>query len=129
MASTHSRLIDDLETLLPSWQRHLRAANLSPRTITAYLSTGQTLVPFLRAVGMPTAASGIRREHLETFIEAQLARFRPSTAATRCRDSSSCFAGHLMWARSIATPWSGCDHRSSKSAPCRSSPTTPSASS
>ena len=31
------RLIDDLETLLPSWQRHLRAANLSPMTITAYL--------------------------------------------------------------------------------------------
>jgi len=91
MASTDSRLIDDLKTLLPSWQRHLRAANLSPRTITAYLSTGETLVRFLRAAGMPTAASGIRREHLETFIEDQLARFQPSTAATRYRDLRQLF--------------------------------------
>ncbi len=36
MGTTHSRLIDDLKTLLPSWQRHLRAPNLSPRTITAW---------------------------------------------------------------------------------------------
>jgi len=77
--------------LLPSWQRHLRAANLSPRTITAYLSTGESLVRFLRAAGMPTAATRIRREHLETFIEAQLARFRPSTAATRYRDLKQLF--------------------------------------
>jgi site-specific recombinase XerD len=91
MGTTDSRLIDDLETLLPSWQRHLRAANLSPRTITAYLSTGETLVRFLRAAGMPTAASSIRREHLETFIEAQLARFRTSTAATRYRDLKQLF--------------------------------------
>lgn len=91
MGATDSRLIDDLETLLPSWQRHLRAANLSPRTITAYLSTGASLVRFLRAAGMPTAASSIGREHLETFIEAQLARFRPSTAATRYRDLKQLF--------------------------------------
>jgi len=91
MAPTDSRLIDDLETLLPSWQRHLRAANLSPRTITAYTSTGQTLISFLRAAGMPTAASGVRREHLETFIEDQLARFQPSTAATRYRDLRQLF--------------------------------------
>jgi site-specific recombinase XerD len=77
--------------LLPSWQRHLRAANLSPRTITAYLSTGENLVRFLRAAGMPTAASSIGREHLETFIEGQLARFRPSTAATRYRDLKQLF--------------------------------------
>ena len=40
---------------------------------------------------MPTAAPGIRREHLETFIEAELARFRPSTAATRYRDLRQLF--------------------------------------
>jgi len=42
-------------------------------------------------LSMPTAASGIRREHLETFIEDQLARFRPSTAATRYRDLRQLF--------------------------------------
>src|SRR5665809_80379 len=65
--------------------------NLSPRTITAYLSTGASLARFLRAAGMPTAASSIGREHLETFIEAQLDRFRPSTAATRYRDLKQLF--------------------------------------
>ena len=53
---------------------------------------------------MPTAASSIRREHLETFIEAQLTRFRPSTAATRYRDLKQLFRWLLMRARSMATP-------------------------
>jgi hypothetical protein len=48
-------------------------------------------------LSMPTAASGIRREHLETFIEDQLAHFRPSTAATRYRDLRQLFAG--CWTR------------------------------
>jgi hypothetical protein len=41
---------------------------------------------------MPTAASGIRGEHLETLIEAQLARFRRSTAATRYEISADAIA-------------------------------------
>jgi len=48
-------------------------------------------------LSMPTAASGIRREHLETFIEDQLAHFRPSTTTTRYRDLRQLFAG--CWTR------------------------------
>lgn len=34
---------------------------------------------------MPTAAASIRREHVEAFIAAELARTTPSSAATRYR--------------------------------------------
>jgi hypothetical protein len=129
MVSADPRRIEDLETWPPSWRRHLRTASLSPRTNTAYLSIDQTLICFLRAAGMPTAATGIRREHLETFIEAQLARFRPSIAATRYRNHKQLFRWLLDEGGIDRNPWSGCDHRSSTSARCRSSRTTPSASS
>jgi hypothetical protein len=101
VSATDSGLVDDLEALLPSWKRHLRAANLSPRTITAYLSTGQALSQFLRAAGRPAGASDIGREHIEILIEAQLARFRPSTAAGRDRlqllNPIAPCSDHLFW--------------------------------
>lgn len=34
---------------------------------------------------MPTAAGNVRREHVEAFIEDQLTRWTPSTAASRYR--------------------------------------------
>ena len=33
--------VGDLVSLLPSWRRHLRAANLSDRTIQSYLEAAQ----------------------------------------------------------------------------------------
>ena len=86
MVSTDQNYLEDLEILLPSWRRHLRARNFSPKTITAYLSTAERFLDFLNAAGMPTSTAGIRREHVETYIEDQLIRHRPSTAATRYRD-------------------------------------------
>jgi site-specific recombinase XerD len=83
--------VSDLEMLLPSWQRHLRAANLSPKTITAYISGGEQLRAFLAARGMPTDVTAIRREHVEAFIEDVLNRHRPATAATRYRDLQQLF--------------------------------------
>jgi site-specific recombinase XerC len=40
---------------------------------------------------MPTSTRGIRREHVEAYIEDQLIRQRPSTAATRYRDPKQLF--------------------------------------
>jgi site-specific recombinase XerD len=80
-----------LTQLLPSWRRHLRAANYSPKTIASYLGGAERLLQFLRDRGMPIEAGSITREHLESFIEDQLERFRPSTAATRYRDIQQFF--------------------------------------
>jgi site-specific recombinase XerC len=91
MVPTDQNYLEDLEILLPSWRRHLRARNFSPKTITAYLSTAERFLDFLKAAGMPTSTVGIRREHVEAYIEDQLIRHMPSTAATRYRDLKQLF--------------------------------------
>jgi hypothetical protein len=49
MVSTDQNYLEDLEILLPSWRRHLRARNFSPKTITAYLSTAERFLDFLKS--------------------------------------------------------------------------------
>lgn len=75
--------VGDLEANATSFRRHLRAANLSPATQRTYLASLDRLSDFLAAQGMPTDVANIRREHLEAFIEDQLAHWRPTTAANR----------------------------------------------
>jgi len=52
---------------------------------------GRALPRLLKAAGMPTSTAGIRREHVEAYIEDQLIRHMPSTAATRYRDLKQLF--------------------------------------
>jgi site-specific recombinase XerD len=73
----------DLAANVTSFARHLRAANLSPATQRTYLASLDRLARFLAERGMPTDVAAIRRDHLEAFIEDQLARFKPTTAANR----------------------------------------------
>ncbi len=83
--------VGDLVSLLPSWRRHLRAANLSDRTIQSYLEAADQFVAFLDAHGMPTAARAISREHIESFIEDVLSRHKPATAGSRYRSLQQLF--------------------------------------
>ncbi|HUG29249.1 MAG TPA: tyrosine-type recombinase/integrase [Candidatus Limnocylindria bacterium] len=76
---------------LASFGRHLRAANKSPLTIKSYTEAIRQLDAFLAARGMPRAVAVVRREHLETFIEDQLARLRPASAANRYRSLQQFF--------------------------------------
>lgn len=78
-------------SLLASWVRHLRAANLSPRTIQSYEEAARQFVDFLAAKGMPTGADSITREHVESFIEHLLDRHSASTAANRYRSLQQLF--------------------------------------
>ena len=83
--------VGDLAQLLPSWIRHLRAANLSDRTITSYQEAGLQLVTFLTASGMPTEATHVRREHVEAYLADVLTRHKPATAANRYRSLQQLF--------------------------------------
>jgi site-specific recombinase XerD len=82
---TASRLpaLSDLDTLAESWHRHLRAANLSPKTIRSYGDAARQFSAFLRARGMPTDVTAIHREHVEAFVSHLLDKATASTAATR----------------------------------------------
>src|SRR5215211_4017417 len=81
----------DIPALLPSWQRSLRAARRSPRTVQSYTEAAEQLSDFLVRRGMPTAVDSIRREHVESFIEDLDARFKPTTVGVRFRSLQQLF--------------------------------------
>jgi site-specific recombinase XerD len=83
--TTTAPIVGDLRPLVVSWLRHLRAANLAPKTITTYQQSAEALARFLEARGMPTAVASITREHVEAFISDQLAQWKPTTASVRFR--------------------------------------------
>jgi Phage integrase, N-terminal SAM-like domain len=61
--------IGDLERMVTSFRRHLRAENKADQTITAYTYAPLQLAAFLDDRGMPTDVAGIHREHIESFLE------------------------------------------------------------
>lgn len=74
-----------------AFRRSLLAENKSPRTVQAYVDGVARFGVYLAEQGMPLDVSAITREHVESFIADQLARFKPSTAATRYRDLRAFF--------------------------------------
>jgi site-specific recombinase XerD len=89
MQETKTRV--DIPALLPSWQRSLRAARRSPRTVQSYTEAAEQLADFLVRQGMPTAVESIRREHIEAFIEDLDTRFKPTTVGVRFRSLQQFF--------------------------------------
>jgi len=65
--------------------------NRSTNTIRGYVEAVEKLDAFLAANGMPRAVANIRREHIEAFVEDQLARLRPASAANRYRSVQQFF--------------------------------------
>jgi len=89
--ATTAATVGDLTGLLPSWRRHLRAANLADQTISSYITAGEQLAAFLAERGMPTTADAITREHVESYIEDVLAHRKATTAANRYRSLQQLF--------------------------------------
>ena len=79
----HAGIVDDLESLATSWQRHLVARNLSPYTIDGYVRTARFFVEYLEDNDLPVSAPDITREHVEAFITEVLQTRASATAATR----------------------------------------------
>lgn len=86
--------VGDLRTLIGDFERALRAANKAPKTIEVYGDAVRRLTAYLLEAGMPTTADRLRREHVESFVAAQVARFAPATAHQRYR-SLMAFFGFL----------------------------------
>lgn len=75
----------DIITNLASFNRHLRAENLSPRTIETYCESVRQFARFHESQGMPLNVSNLRREHVESFVEHLLERWKPATANNHYR--------------------------------------------
>jgi site-specific recombinase XerD len=73
---------DHLTPLVASFERSLRARNLSDKTIRAYRDTALAFCEFHTG---PMDPEQVTRGDIEDFITDQLDRFTPSTAATRYR--------------------------------------------
>src|SRR5216117_1058423 len=71
--------------------RHLRAENLSPRTLQTYGESVLQFSAFLAERGMPGDAANITREHVEAFIADLLERWKPTMANNRYRGLQSFF--------------------------------------
>jgi site-specific recombinase XerD len=82
---------EDLTSNAASFARHLRAGNRKPATVTSYMAAIRHLDAFLASRGMPRAVAAIHREHVEAFIEDQLARLKPASAANRYRSLQQFF--------------------------------------
>jgi site-specific recombinase XerD len=82
---TAQGITPDLLANLGDFEAHLRAQNRSELTIKSYSQAVRLLDEFLADRGMPRAVASIRREHVEAFIEDQLARLKPASAANRYR--------------------------------------------
>lgn len=77
--------------LLSSFARSLRARNLSERTVDTYTESVRQFSEFLTRKGMPTQPDNIAREHVESFIEELLRRWKPATGNNRYRGLQAYF--------------------------------------
>ncbi len=92
MTQVAARLdMDDLRVLLPDWRTHLRARNVAPSTIASYERCGTNLTGYLVDRGMPTNATAVKREHLESFLADMQDRLSPATVAKHYRSLQQLF--------------------------------------
>lgn len=91
MDTVDASTVGDLSTLIPSFERSLRAANKSPKTVQVYGEAARQLLEFLREAGMPTAVAAVGRDHVEAFIERLVATRAPATANNRYRALTALF--------------------------------------
>ncbi len=70
---------------LKSFVRNMQARNLSEKTIESRLESLCYFGEFLQNKGMPQEIEHITREHIETYIQDQLATRSANTAMTRYR--------------------------------------------
>jgi site-specific recombinase XerD len=75
----------ELDREAARFERHLRAAQRSPNTLRSYREAVRLLTAHLQELGMPTDPARVTREHVETFILAQIETHRPATALNRYR--------------------------------------------
>nr|MBA2601061.1 phage integrase N-terminal SAM-like domain-containing protein [Actinomycetota bacterium] len=97
--------IGDVETMVTSFRRHLRAENKADQTVVAYTYAPLQLAEFLRDRGMPSDVASIHREHVEAFLEDLLGRRSAATANNRYRGLVAFFSWLAEEGEVASSPW------------------------
>jgi site-specific recombinase XerD len=90
-------------SLARSFERHLRAKNLSDGTVASYLVGVRQFNAFLQPYGRELTEA--TRADLEAFVAGLLARWSPATASTRYKQLQALYAGWRTRRRSRSTRW------------------------
>jgi site-specific recombinase XerD len=98
---------DRLADLLDDWRVHLRARNISPRTIDVYLIIGRQFCRWLAESRMPEHPAGITREHLEHYLADLAGHAAPSTVAKHYRSLQQLFRWLVGDGEVTASPMAG----------------------
>lgn len=72
----------DIAVNIGSFARHLRAENLSPRTVETYTESARQLATFLAEKGMPQDVAHITREHVEAVVTLSQAKGLTASASS-----------------------------------------------
>jgi site-specific recombinase XerD len=102
--SSEIAVYDDLVTLLPDWEIHLRARNRRPLTVRSYLSVARAFYAFLVANGMPTRVPAITSEHVEHYLADMQERTKPTNAAKHYRSLQQLFKFLVVDGEITASP-------------------------
>lgn len=70
----------EIDELIPSWERSLRAQNKSPKTITDYLHAAERFHRWLVTEGEPTDTEGLTRQLVQAYLADLVSTRAPSTA-------------------------------------------------
>ncbi len=96
--------MDDVLALARRFDLSLRARNRSYETIKSYVLTVELFGEFLLASGSSTSIDRIGREHVQSFIADQLARWKPKTARIRYGNLQQSSSGASRKAKSRTPP-------------------------
>jgi site-specific recombinase XerD len=77
--------------LARSFERSLRSATKSPKTVETYLDSVTQFERYLSAHKLPATVDAITREHGEGWIQELLDTWKPATASVRYRALHSFF--------------------------------------
>jgi site-specific recombinase XerD len=77
--------------LARSFERLLRAATKSPKTVETYVDSVRQFVRYLNGHMLPATVDAITREHVEGWIQELLDTWKPATASVRYRALHSFF--------------------------------------
>ncbi|MEE8407540.1 MAG: site-specific integrase, partial [Acidimicrobiia bacterium] len=83
-----------IETLLDSFELHLRAKNRSPKTIHSYRLAVDQLLEYLESEGRPTEADEIAKSDIQAF----LAHFLATRASATARQRYASLKQFFKWA-------------------------------